>query len=143
MSTLIRFLLVEDDENHATLVKRSLKKERIENHVDHVLDGEEALKFLRKEGEYKDSYTPDIVLLDLKLPKVDGHEVLREIKQDKELQKIPVVVLTTSRAEADRLKAYELKANSYLVKPIDFTKFKEMVSDLSLYWGVWNIPPKD
>ena len=139
---LIHFLLVEDDDNHAHLVTRSLSKARVGNRVSRVADGEEAIKFLRLEGEYANETHPDVILLDLKLPKVDGHEVLSTIKQDDKLRAIPVVVMTTSDAEADRAKAYEHHANSYVVKPVDFEKFRQLVNDLCLYWGVWNEPPE-
>jgi CheY-like chemotaxis protein len=137
---MIRFLLVEDDDDHAKIVERSLRHERIVNSLYRVADGVEALKFLRHEGQYKDAPRPDIVLLDLKLPKKDGHEVLSEMKEDSGLRMIPVVVLTTSNAETDRMMAYKHHANSYLVKPLDLMRFREMVQELSLYWGIWNAP---
>jgi CheY-like chemotaxis protein len=136
-------LLVEDDDNHAELVRRNLDRDRIQNTLDHVIDGEEALRYLRAEAPYQDRTRPDVVLLDLKLPKVSGLEVLQAVKADLNLAAIPVVVLTTSDAETDRQRAYELQANSYLMKPIDFVQFRRMVQDLSLYWGVWNRPPQD
>lgn len=140
---LIRFLLIEDDENHAELVRRNLDRDRIQNTLDRVGDGEEALAFLRKEPPYEDAERPDVILLDLKLPKRNGLEVLKDIKADESLHSIPVVVVTTSEAENDRQRAYELQANSYVMKPIDFEQFRRMVRDLSLYWGVWNQPPAD
>jgi len=140
---LIRFLLIEDDENHAELVRRNLDRDRIQNMLDRVGDGEQALAFLRKEPPYEDAERPDVILLDLKLPKKNGLEVLQDIKADESLQSIPVVVVTTSEAENDRQRAYELQANSYVMKPIDFEQFRRMVRDLSLYWGVWNQPPAD
>src|SRR5690606_31762487 len=97
--------------------------------------------FLRRQGAHAEAERPDVVLLDLKLPKVDGLEVLAAIRADEELRDLPVVVLTTSDAEADRERAYEHHVNSYLVKPVDFEKFRQMVNDLSLYWGVWNVLP--
>ena len=139
---LMTFLLVEDDDNHAHLVTRSLKKARVQNQVFRVADGAEAIAFLRREGQYSDMPHPDLVLLDLKLPKMSGHEVLAIIKTDEELRKIPVVVMTTSDAELDRAKAYEHHANSYVVKPVDFERFRQLVNDLCLYWGVWNEPPE-
>jgi CheY-like chemotaxis protein len=137
---LIHFLLVEDDDDHAKIVERSLKQERIANRLDRVTDGVEALKYLRGIAPYTNESAPDIVILDLKLPKKDGHEVLAEMKEDMVLRSIPVVILTTSNAEADRAKAYKHHANSYLVKPLDAACFKAMVQELSLYWGVWNVP---
>jgi CheY-like chemotaxis protein len=138
---LVTFLLVEDDDTHAHLVVRSLSRARVANEVFRVKDGVEATAFLRQEREYADKPRPDVVLLDLQLPKMDGHEVLAVIKQDQDLKRIPVVVMTTSDTETDREQAYEHHANSYVVKPVDFEKFRKLVDDLSLYWGVWNEPP--
>jgi len=135
---LLNFLLVEDDVDHAELVIRSLARNRVSNAVEHLKDGEEALAYLRREGPWADRPRPDVILLDLKLPRLDGHEVLAAIKADPNLRPIPVVVMTTSDAESDRERAYAQHANSYLVKPVDFAKFRQMVNDLSLYWGVWN-----
>jgi hypothetical protein len=138
---LVTFLLVEDDDTHAHLVTRGLEKARVSNEVFRVADGVDALAFLRQEGEHADKPRPDVVLLDLKLPKMNGHELLSEIKEDPDLKLIPVVVMTTSNAETDRERAYEHRANSYVVKPVSFDKFHQLVDDLSLYWGVWNEPP--
>lgn len=138
--SLVRFLLVEDDDSHAELVERNLRRERIENTLDRVSDGEQAIKYLNREAPFEDATRPDVILLDLKLPKIDGHEVLQMIKSDPKLRSIPVVVLTTSDTEVDREKAYEYNANSYLVKPIEFEQFRRIVKELSLYWGVWNRP---
>lgn len=138
----INFLLVEDDDDHANLVIRNLRKAQAANTIHHVSNGAEALSFLRREGpHHATAPRPDVVLLDLKLPKVGGHEVLAAIKEDPDLKAIPVVVLTTSGTEADCARAYDNHANSYLVKPVDFDKFRQMVEELSLYWGVWNAPP--
>jgi len=139
-SRLIRFLLVEDNDDHAMLVERNLKRSTVANSVDRVADGVGALRYLRQEGEFSDSLRPDVVLLDLKLPRLDGHEVLTAIKNDPALRDLPVVVLTTSATEADRTRAYSNHANSYLVKPLDFKLFQQLVQDLSVYWGVWNQP---
>lgn len=141
MSQLVNFLLVEDDDDHAELVKRNLRRARVANSVTHVMDGVEALDFLHRRGAYPNAERPDVVLLDLKLPKADGLEVLAEIRANKDLADLPVVILTTSDAEADRERAYQHHVNSYLVKPVDFEKFRQMVNDLSLYWGVWNVLP--
>jgi CheY-like chemotaxis protein len=140
--TLVRFLLVEDDDDHAELVQLALGENRIANTVDRVRDGAEAMAYLRQEGAFADKDLPNVVLLDLKLPKIDGHEVLAQIKTDDELRSIPVVVLTTSQAEADKAKAYYNHANSYLIKPVDFENFHRMIKDLELYWGVWNQRPQ-
>jgi CheY-like chemotaxis protein len=137
---LLHFLLVEDDDDHATILIRTLRQNRIANTIDRAADGIEALAYLRQEGEYAGRLRPDVVLLDLKLPRMDGHEVLAAIKDDPALRSIPVVVLTTSDAESDRARAYDHHANSYLVKPVDFERFRQMANELSLYWGVWNEP---
>jgi CheY-like chemotaxis protein len=137
---LLHFLLVEDDDDHATILIRTLRQNRISNTVDRVADGADALTYLRREGPYATKPRPDVVLLDLKLPGVDGHDVLATMKADPDLRAIPVVVLTTSDAEFDRTRAYDLHANSYLVKPVDFERFRQMANELSLYWGVWNEP---
>lgn len=137
---LVSFLLVEDDDDHAQLVIRSLENNRVTNGINRVKDGAEALDYLFQRGKYKNQVLPDIILLDLKLPKVDGHEVLRRAKSDPHLKVIPIVILTTSAAESDKAMAYEEHANSYLVKPLDFNSFRKMAEELNLYWGVWNQP---
>ncbi len=137
----ISFLLVEDDDDHADLAIRALSENRVLNTVDRVSDGQEALDYVYQRGDYTDAKRPDVILLDLKLPEVDGHEVLEKIKRDSDLCTIPVVVLTTSQAEADRAKAYMHGVNSYLTKPLDFDQFRKMIHDLQLYWAVWNQPP--
>jgi CheY-like chemotaxis protein len=139
-SRLVRFLLVEDNDDHAMLIQRCLQRSTVTTFVDRVADGVRALRFLRREGEFSACLRPDVVLLDLKLPKLDGHEVLAIMKADPTLQDIPVVVLTTSATEADRVRAYASHANSYLVKPLDFHRFQKLVQDMSVYWGVWNQP---
>lgn len=139
----LRFLLIEDDDDHAELIRMALTENHVVNKLDRVADGAAAIDFLfsgLKKGEHP---RPDVILLDLKLPKVDGHDVLSKIKQDESLRTIPVVILTTSQAEADRVKAYENHANSYLSKPVDFDKFHQMIVDLNMYWSVWNQPPPD
>lgn len=136
----LRFLLIEDNDQHAKLVVANLERQRVLNRVDRVADGEQAIQFLRQEGAYADCPRPDVLLLDLSLPKLDGHQVLATIKKDPRLASIPVVILSTSDSPEDRRKAYELGANSYLVKPLDFDRFRQMVQDLNFYWGVWNRP---
>ncbi len=138
MQAKFTYLLIEDDLDHAELIRRTLIRQRSETVVEHVSDGAQALAYLRQQGPYKDRPTPDVILLDLKLPKMDGHEVLAEIKQDEQLRRIPVVVLTTSDAASDRARAYQLHANSYLVKPLDFDQFQQMISVMQQYWGLWN-----
>lgn len=137
---LLHFLLVEDDDDHAEIVLRTFRQNHIGNTIERVPDGIEALQYVRHEGRYAGKPRPDVILLDLNLPKMDGHEVLDAIKSDDDLKRIPVVVLTTSDAETDRVKAYEHHANSYVVKPVDFARLRQMVNDLSLYWGLWNQP---
>jgi CheY-like chemotaxis protein len=137
---LIHFLLVEDDDDHAELMMRTLRKHRLRNTIDRVPDGMEAMAYLRRQASYADRPRPGIILLDLNMPRLSGHEVLRQVKEDTDLRTIPVVILTTSDAETDRVRCYTHHANSYLVKPVDFQQFSKMVEDLSLYWGVWNKP---
>ena len=144
MSRLGRVLLVEDDPNDVELTLRALGKHNLANRVFVVRDGEEALDFLHRRGAFdgRDDDDPVVVLLDLKLPKVDGLEVLREIKSDPRLRELPVVVLTSSREHADLVRAYELGTNAYVVKPVDFEQFQEAVRQLGLFWAVLNEPPR-
>lgn len=137
-------LLVEDDPAHAEIVRRNFEESRIVNRLLHVADGQAALDFLYRRGEFGDPDTsprPSLILLDLRLPKVDGLEVLNQIKTDIDLRRIPVVILTTSSAEADIVKAYDNHANSYLVKPVDFPQFLKLMESLGYYWLVWNQHP--
>ena len=137
-------LLVEDNPAHAELVVRSFEEHRVANYIYQVADGEAALAYLFRRGEYADpsrSPRPHVVLLDLRLPKIDGLEVLKEIKSSPELDKIPVVILTTSAAEQDVARAYEAHANSYLVKPVDFDNFTALMEELGFYWLGWNHYP--
>ncbi len=140
----VTVLLVEDNAAHAELVLRSFEDHRIANKIYHVSDGEVALDYLFRRGGYADpakSPMPHLVLLDLRLPKMDGLEVLKEIKSSKELEKIPTVIFTTSSAEMDVAKAYEHHANSYLVKPVNFEKFNQLMNDIGFYWLAWNYHP--
>lgn len=137
----VKFLLVEDDDDHAKIVTRSLKGAPV-HRIDRTVDGVEALQYLRGEGPFAGISPPDVVLLDLKLPKLDGHEVLADMKSDDKLRLIPVVILSTSDAEVDRVKAYRLHANSYLVKPLDGDLFTKMIQDMSTYWATWNKSPQ-
>ena len=137
-------LLVEDNEDHTELILRSLRDHRVANKIFHVADGEEALNYLFRRGDYTDPATsprPHVVLLDLRLPKIDGLEVLKEIRTSEELSRTPVVILTTSRAEQDVARAYKYRANSYLVKPVDFDSFTRLMDDLGFYWLGWNHYP--
>jgi CheY-like chemotaxis protein len=133
-------LLVEDDETHAMLIMRCFGRMEV-NNIHWVSDGMEALDYLIHRGKYEDiekNPRPDLILLDLRLPKRDGHEVLKDIKNSDDLRTIPVVVLTTSKNEYDVTKAYLNHANSYLVKPLGFDKFQQMIKDLAIYWLKWN-----
>jgi CheY-like chemotaxis protein len=136
-----RFLLVEDDDSHALLFTRVLQRNGVSVTVDRVADGVEALQYLRREGPFKDRPTPDVVFLDLKMPKLDGLEALERIKSDERLLQIPIVMLTTSDAERDRALAYANHVNSYVVKPADFDQFQQMVREVGCYWSVWNRRP--
>ena len=138
-------LLVEDDAAHAEIVRRNFEDSRLANRLIHVADGQEALDYLNHANGFSDPVTaprPGVILLDLRLPKVDGMEVLKIIKTDPALSSIPVVVLTTSKAELDMVKAYALHANSYLVKPVDFAKFTELMTTFGFYWVAWNQCPE-
>ena len=137
----ISILLVEDDPAHAEIVRRSLADFRVANRIYHVADGQAALDYLFHQGAYADPETsprPHLVLLDLRLPKVDGQEVLRRIKEDADLRRIPTVVLTTSAAELDMVRAYSHGAGSYLVKPVGFEQFSRLMEAFGFYWLAWN-----
>jgi two-component system, response regulator len=141
----IEILLVEDDPHDLELTLRSLQKARLANHIHVARDGVEALDFLFAEGAYAGrdpTATPRVVLLDLKLPRVDGLEVLRRIKGDARTRHVPVVVLTSSREQQDVVESYHLGVNSYIVKPVNFDRFASSVQELGLYWLVMNhVPP--
>ena len=140
----ITILLVEDDLAHAEIVRRNFERSRIANRLIHVSDGQAALDYLYCREAFSDPQLaprPGLILLDLRLPKIDGLEVLRTIKADPDLSQIPVVILTTSAAESDVARAYDSHANSYLVKPVDFTQFVELMEVLGYYWLVWNQHP--
>jgi len=127
-------LLVEDNPGDVRLTEEALKEGRILNRLSVTPDGVEALAFLRREGPYSDAHQPDLILLDLNLPKKDGREVLAEIKSDDRLRKIPVVILTTSKAEEDIVKSYRLHANCYITKPVDFEQFIGVVQSIEDFW---------
>lgn len=137
----VEILIVEDNENDAEMALRALKKNNLTNHVLVVSDGEEALDFIFANGKYSDRKNrkrPRMVLLDLKLPKVDGMEVLRAMKGNAETRIIPVIILTSSREECDLVDSYRIGVNSYIVKPVDFDKFVDAVHDLGMYWLLLN-----
>jgi two-component system, response regulator len=138
-------LLVEDDPDHAELIRRSFANHQVANKVDHVFDGEAALDYLFRRGEFAESAElaqPNLILLDLRLPRIDGMEVLKKIKSSDELKSIPVVILTTSDADADVNQAYRNCANSYLVKPMEFDAFVKLIDELGLYWLTLNRRPQ-
>lgn len=143
MATLKRILLVEDNPNDAELTLEALSRHNLANDVTWVHDGAEALDYLYSREQYADrlSRDPVVILLDLKLPKVDGLEVLRTIKGDERLRTIPVVVLTSSREERDLVESYKLGVNAYVVKPVDFNAFINAVRDLGVFWALINEPP--
>ena len=130
----INILLVEDNPGDIRLTKEVLKDGKIKNNLSVVMDGDEALQFLKKQGNYKDAATPDIILLDLNLPKRDGREVLSIIKADKDLMCIPVIVLTTSAAERDIVNMYAHHANCYITKPVDFNQFINVIRSIENFW---------
>jgi CheY-like chemotaxis protein len=130
----VEILLVEDNPGDVRLTMEALKEDKLHNRLHVVGDGIEALAWLRREGPYADSPRPDIILLDLNLPKKDGREVLSEVKADEELRRIPVVVLTTSRAEEDVLRAYNYNANCYITKPVDLEQFIKVVKSIQNFW---------
>jgi len=143
MVSVKRILLVEDSPNDAELTLEALAGGGLANQVEHVQDGQEAIDYLLQRGPFSDRPpgTPCLVLLDLKLPKVSGLEVLQAIRGDERLRTLPVVVLTSSREELDLTRCYELGANAYVVKPVDFKAFVEAVQKLGVFWALLNEPP--
>ena len=138
----VEILLVEDNPGDERLTREALKEGKVYSNLHWVKDGVEAMSFLRREGKYRDVPRPDIILLDLNLPKKDGREVLQEIKSDEQLKRIPVVVLTTSKAEEDVLRTYNLHANCYVTKPVDLEKFIVVVKSIDVFWlTVVTLPP--
>lgn len=137
-------LFIEDDPAHAEITMRNFKKNRISNKVIHLWDGQQALDYLFRQGEYSDpekSPLPHLILMDLRLPKVDGLEVLAKLRASESLKYIPTVILTTSEADVDISRAYDYNVNSYLVKPLDYDKFSNLIEAFGFYWVVWNKYP--
>jgi two-component system response regulator len=146
ISNEIQIILVEDNLDDAALVIRALKKNNLYNNLVHLKDGVEALDFIFGEGNAQDKGmqhgVPKVILLDLKMPKINGIEVLQKVKSDPRTKSIPVVVLTSSAEDPDVKRCYELGANSYIVKPVEFENFSKAVYDLGLYWLLLNQPPR-
>ena len=130
----IEILLVEDSLGDARLTLEALRENKVLNHMHHVNDGIEAMEYLHKQGQYAEASRPDLILLDLNMPKMDGREVLQKIKQDPNLKRIPVVILTTSKAEEDIMKSYDLNANCYISKPVDLDQFMEVIKSIKNFW---------
>jgi CheY-like chemotaxis protein len=143
LGKLVDILLIEDNDDHVELIRQTLEDRRVANSIVHFDNAEEALSYLNREGKHAKALQPGMVLLDLNLPGMSGHDLLKEIKENDQLKSIPVVILTTSAGENDRAEAYQHYVNSYLVKPINADQFERMVSDLGLYWGLWNKLEKD
>ncbi|WP_229075881.1 response regulator [Actinoplanes sp. DH11] len=141
--TPIEVLLVEDDPGDVLMTQEAFEEHKVRNRLTVVQDGSEALAYLRREGQYADAVRPDLILLDLNLPKRDGREVLEEIKKDDELGRIPVVVLTTSSADEDILRSYQLHANAYVTKPVDFERFIAVIRQIDEFFvSVVKLPPR-
>jgi CheY-like chemotaxis protein len=140
---LISVLLVEDDPGDVLLIREAFTDHKVGNVLSTVSDGVEAMRFVRGEGEYAGRERPDLILLDLNLPRKGGAEVLAEIKSDPDLSTIPVIVLTTSEAEEDVLRSYEMHANAYITKPVDFGRFKDIVHQIDDFFiGIVKLPPR-
>lgn len=143
MGNPIEILMVEDNPGDVRLTQEALRENKVHNHMAVTRDGVEALAYLRQEGEYADAPRPDLILLDLNLPKKDGREVLAEVKADPQLKRIPVVVLTTSSADEDILRSYDLHANCYVTKPVDLDRFITVVRSIEGFWlSIVKLPPK-
>jgi CheY-like chemotaxis protein len=141
--TPIEVLLVEDDPGDVLMTQEAFEDHKVSNRLTVVSDGAEALAYLRREGVYVDAVRPDLILLDLNLPRRDGREVLEEVKQDEELGQIPVVVLTTSSADEDILRSYQLHANAYVTKPVDFERFIDVIRKIDQFFvTVVKLPPR-
>jgi chemotaxis family two-component system response regulator Rcp1 len=140
---IIHILLVDDDPGDVRLTLEALKRSKLYSSIDNVENGEEALAYLRRQGKYANAPLPDLILLDLNMPRKDGRETLDEIKSDPELRRIPVVILTTSSSEADVLKSYDLGANCFITKPVDLAQFMKVIHETESFWfAVVKLPPK-
>ncbi|OPX64443.1 response regulator [Methanoregula sp. PtaB.Bin085] len=140
----LHILLIEDNEAHAELVIRGMRDQQVANRIHHIMDGEQALDYLFHKGAFTDTAKnprPNLILLDLRLPRIDGLDVLKTVKESPALRRIPVVVLTSSDAETDIAKSNDYHANSYVVKPLDFKTFTKLMKDLGFYWLGWNAKP--
>ncbi|HCP31707.1 TPA: hypothetical protein DIT45_00380 [Candidatus Acetothermia bacterium] len=138
----IKVLVVEDNPNDVTIIKRAMRKSEVKCELSFARDGEEALNFLYRQGEFEDAPRPDLILLDLRLPKIDGLEVLAKIKDDNRLRRIPVIVLTISTSQEDMVKAYDSGAASYMTKPVDSKDFERLIQTVQDYWRVARTPPE-
>ena len=139
----IEILLVEDNPGDVRLTQEAIREAKIRNELNVVRDGEEAIAYVRRQGAYADQPRPDLILLDLNLPRKDGREVLQELKTDPDLHRIPVVVLTSSAAEQDILRTYDLYANAYVTKPVDLEQFMHVVSSIQDFWlNIVKLPPE-
>ena len=140
---IIKILVVEDNPDDIMIIQRALKEAKVINKVNIVRDGQEALDYLYHKGQYKDleiAPRPGVILLDINLPKVNGLEVLKKLKEDPMLMKVPTVMLTVSKRDEDIIKGYGYGCNSFIQKPVEFEKFVEAVKEISLYWGLLNVP---
>lgn len=144
MADLVEILLVEDNPGDARLCHEALKESKILNNLNIAKDGQEALDYIFKTNGFENAKTPDLIILDLNLPKVNGKDVLKKIKQNERTKTIPVVILTSSKAEEDIVKTYKLYANSYITKPLDFEQFVDIVKEINQFWlGIVKLPPKE
>ncbi|MCX6096282.1 MAG: response regulator [Candidatus Bipolaricaulota bacterium] len=138
----MKVLVVEDNPDDVTIIKRAMRKSEVKCELYFARDGEEALDFLHREGEFEDVPRPDLILLDLNLPKINGLEVLAKVKEDERLRRIPVIVLTISEREEDMVKAYDSGAASYMTKPVDSKDFERLIGTVQDYWRIAKIPPE-
>ena len=141
--TPIEVLLVEDDPGDVLMTREAFEEHKVRNRLTVVSDGAEALQYLRREGEFSNAVRPDLILLDLNLPRRDGREVLAEVKEDADLRRIPIVVLTTSQADEDIVRSYQLHANAYVTKPVDFEQFIAVIRQIDEFFvSVVKLPPR-